>query len=210
MPTLEPWVAGLTMSGSRSRSSASSKSCGPRSSTQSRRGHPDRLRQALGAQLVHADRRAHHAAAGVGNARDTRARPARCRPRRPGRAARSTPARSAAQRAPAASARADRRPTASTPRRASAASTASPERSEISRSLESPPSSTATRPNSRGSADAARASRVVGEPHQRLSAAAPADDAHLGLQTDAVRALHLVLHVRDQLSRRPRPWPRRD
>jgi hypothetical protein len=56
IPTLEPWVAGFTMSGNFNRSSASSKSAGPCE------------REALGTQLVHADRRAHHAAPGEGHA----------------------------------------------------------------------------------------------------------------------------------------------
>ncbi len=149
MPTLEPCVAGFTMSGSRSRSSASSKSCGAAQHHVVRRRHADRLRQALGAQLVHADRRAHHAAAGVGNAEILERALHACRPRRPGRAARSTPDRSRSleqlgQRALARIEGVRRRRRGA----CSAASTALPVSSEISRSLESPPSSTATRPNS--------------------------------------------------------------
>ncbi len=51
-------------------------------------GRPCGLPDALGHDLVHRHARGHHARAGVGNARAVRARPAPCRPRRGGHAAR--------------------------------------------------------------------------------------------------------------------------
>ena len=65
MPTLEPWVAGFTASGSPSSATARSKSAAPVSSHPRRRRDARRLRKPLGAQLVHADRGAEDAAAGI-------------------------------------------------------------------------------------------------------------------------------------------------
>ena len=107
------------------------------------------------------------------------------------------------------------KPCASTPRRWSAASTACPLISDTSRSLELPPSSTADAPELARRASTRRsAARVV--TRSRISASlAPralarlADDAHLGLEHDAVHPLHRGLHVADQLLELARRAPRR-
>src|SRR4030095_12663963 len=87
---------------------------------------------------------------------------------------------------------------ASTRLRLSAASTAFPDSNEISRSVESPPNSTATRPNALGSVTCCRA---VGSYFSRIDSfrSVLADDPDFRIQQHAVHALHRALHVRDQV-----------
>ena len=94
MPTLEPWVAGFTISGNPSRSSAGWQSLTLRSTTRIRRLHAQRLRPGAwcAACPCPAPNRAHRCRCTAGRA--PRGRPARCRPRRPAHAARSIRGRS--------------------------------------------------------------------------------------------------------------------
>jgi hypothetical protein len=167
MPTLEPCVAGFTISGNRAAPAPARNRRHVAQHDDSAVDRRQRLRQALGAQLVHAQRRAQHAAAGVRQCRAPRARPAPCRPRRPDRAARSRRGRSAVRRGSPAAHRPDR-----TPMRVDAAA---PQRRQHRGATEQrdlalgrlPPYSTATLPKSRASVIAAHAVAVVRELHAR-------------------------------------------
>ena len=148
MPTLEPCVAGLTINGRPRRSTASGTVGDGTQHHGFRAHHAHGGRQALGPQLVHCQRGAHHAASGIGHsehfqcALDSAVLAARSMQRDPH--AHRIRVRASAD---SGSSRGST-PVASTPRRCRAASTARPEISEISRSAEPPPSSTATFPKS--------------------------------------------------------------
>ena len=166
MPTEEPCVAGFTIM-RQAQALDAVVEIGGRAQHHvvgGRNAHG--LRQALGAQLVHADGRAHDAAAGVRQPEEFE------------RALqRAVFAAGAVQRDEHAIELArdefaerlvasDRTRCASTPRFSSAARQALPDFSEISRSLDVPPSNTATRPNSARLGDVTDDLGVVTQAHQ--------------------------------------------
>ena len=88
MPIVEPSRAGFTISGRPSSATTPHPVGVGVDDAIARRRNAAREPDELGAPLVHRQRGGHHAAAGVRNAAALRARPAPCRPRRSGRAAR--------------------------------------------------------------------------------------------------------------------------
>ena len=152
MPTLEPWVAGLTISGSPRRSSASVED--PAALAQHHEVAASATPTACARRLVRSlsmpMAEPMHAAAGVGNAEILERALQRAV-----LAARPVQRDPDALDARARAARASGRSRGSKAMRIDAAALRAPpaprcrDSSEISRSLESPPSSTATRPNSR-------------------------------------------------------------
>ena len=205
MPTLEPCVAGFTISG-RPEPFQRQRAIADGAQHHGVGGHHAHApRQALGAQLVHAERRTQHAAAGVGQAEQLeRALHAAVL------AARSVQRDEGAIEAlrcaarPAAR-RADPRHAHRCRGACSAASTAAPDISEISRSVDAPPNSTATLPNS---------PRVGDAPHARLRSCESFIRRPLrrsgtsGVSRAAMLALPLPAAPADQLSRCRARWPR--
>ncbi len=169
MPTLEPWVAGFTASGSPSSATARSKSAAPASSTHGGVATPaacaSRLVRSLSMPIAEPI-----TPLPVYGTPSHSSAPCRAPSSPPGPCsatkARSNPSVTSSPSARAAGSNG----AASTPRATSASVTALPVISEISRSAESPPSSTATRPNS-----AATAMRLYSTPvaRSRLIAASP-------------------------------------